>query len=522
MFRIDNSTSVATLPITPVAATGRFFTNGNPVSGIPATVVDDWWTNMIQEEIITVVINAGLTPNKFDRTQLWQAIQSMISGSASGPDYDPFLPLLGGTLYAPASGDLLAIQTDGGYTCRIRYTVAGARTWLAGVDTAGKFTVYDLTANALRLSVEIGGRTVCAAGLGVIGAATANSLAISGGGITADGAIYSGTSVSTGGGVTGQNVWALGSLYTNNNLYFNTGGTVALWDQGNGYLYCNSSFNCSGQVLTNTLSVSNIASISGNLIMGGQVGFGNGANAIGWDGNISALVDYGNFTATGNLTAQASVVAGASIFCNNPAAGGIFCSGLTVDGRGVTTRGNIRFIGSGAVTPGNQGTWITYEGISGSRPYAVAVQGDRWGVFDAADSGGQMTPVNRWLGVLIGGIQVESGGQGYKAGGGMWADSSERRFKDEIEDYSAGLDVVTRLRPRSYTLNGTGPGHASGERRHVGLIADEAADIMPEIMGEWPLGHESIATIDATAIVYALVNSVRELSDRVQNLEGRT
>lgn len=521
MFRIDNSTSVATLPITPVAGTGRYFTNGNPVSGIPATVVDDWWTNMIQEEIITVVINAGLTPSKVDRTQLWQAIQSMITGSASGPDYDPFLPLAGGTLYAPATGDLLAIQVDNGRYCRIRYTVAGTRTWLAGCDSAGTFTIYDLTANALRLYIEPGGRTVCQAGLAVVGAATANSLGISGGGIVADGAIYSATALNTGGSIlaAGQ-IRAQGSIFTDHNLYFNTSGTVALYDQGNGYLYCNAGFNCASQVLTNTLSVSNNATISGNLTMGGQVSFGGGANALQYTGGY--LVDYGNFQVTGNLQTQQALTVGTNMYCNNlSGGGGVYCIGATVDGYGVTNRGNVRFIGSGAVVGG--GTWITWESIpDGSRPYAVAVQNDRWGVHDAALSGGQMIPVNRWFGVFVGGVQVEANGQAYKAGGGMWADSSERRFKDEIEDYSAGLDVVTRLRPRSYTLNGTGPGHFLGERRHVGLIADEAADIMPEIMGEWPLGDESIATIDATAIVYALVNSVRELNDRVQNLEGRT
>lgn len=521
MFRIDNSTSVATLPITPVAGTGRFFTNGNPVSGIPATVVDDWWTNMIQEEIITVVINAGLAPNKFDRTQLWQAIQSMISGSAGGPDYDPFLPLAGGTLYAPASPDLLAIQTDGGYNCRIRYTVAGVRTWMAGVDTSGQFILLDLSLNALRFYVETGGRTVCTAGLGVAGAATANSLAISGGGITADGQIYSGTSLYTAGGITAvQSIRAQGNLFTDHTLYFNQIGTVGLWDAGNGYLYCNSNFDCVGQTRTNTLVVVNNASIASQLALGGQLVFGNGSNILGWDSGSGALIDYGNFTATGNVTAQASLVAGTdvscsrNIFCNNPAAGGIYCTGAIVDSHGVENKGNLRFIG--------QSRWITWEAAGDSRPYAIALAGDRWGVYDAASNGVEMQPINRWFSVFAGGIQVDSAGQAYKAGGGMWVDSSERRFKDEIEDYSAGLDVVTRLRPRSYRLNGLAPGHIESERRHVGLIADEAADIMPEIMGEWPLGDETIATVDGTAIVYALVNSVRELSERVQNLEGRT
>src|SRR4051812_20361604 len=158
MFRIDNSTSVAALPVTPPAGTGGYFTNGNPIAAQPATVVDDWWTNTVQEEIVTVVVNAGLTLNKNDRTQLYQAIQHLIGvGVGSGEDYDPFLPLVGGTLYAGATHDLLTIQTDNGYFARIRYLVAGVRLWLAGADNLGRFVITDGTANVTRLYIDTAG-----------------------------------------------------------------------------------------------------------------------------------------------------------------------------------------------------------------------------------------------------------------------------------------------------------------------------------------------------------------------------
>lgn len=77
MFRTDNSTSIGILPTIPAVGTPAFFTNGNPVSGVPATVVDDWWMNMMQEEIMTVIVQSGLTPAKTDFTQLWQALQRL-------------------------------------------------------------------------------------------------------------------------------------------------------------------------------------------------------------------------------------------------------------------------------------------------------------------------------------------------------------------------------------------------------------------------------------------------------------
>jgi hypothetical protein len=75
MFRIDNSSVVPALPIAPPPGTPGFFTNGDPQTALPATRVDDWWCNMLQEEILTVITKAGLVPDKNDNTQLWQALR---------------------------------------------------------------------------------------------------------------------------------------------------------------------------------------------------------------------------------------------------------------------------------------------------------------------------------------------------------------------------------------------------------------------------------------------------------------
>lgn len=56
------------------------FTEGNPSTGVPATEVSADWLTAVQEEIIEVLVAAGITPLKTDNTQLRQAIQSLISG----------------------------------------------------------------------------------------------------------------------------------------------------------------------------------------------------------------------------------------------------------------------------------------------------------------------------------------------------------------------------------------------------------------------------------------------------------
>ena len=91
VWRIDNPSTVPTLPAIPAPATEAFYSDGNEVTGVAATVVDAWWLNMIQEEIRNVVVAAGIAPNKHDNTQLLAAISAITGGNI-------WLPLAGGTM----------------------------------------------------------------------------------------------------------------------------------------------------------------------------------------------------------------------------------------------------------------------------------------------------------------------------------------------------------------------------------------------------------------------------------------
>jgi hypothetical protein len=86
MFQIDQPTASPTLQ-TPVAAgTPGYFTDGNPVQGVPATIVDNDFMNMVMMELINVVTAGGLTPSKTTYNQVLKAIQALfasISGNAS-------------------------------------------------------------------------------------------------------------------------------------------------------------------------------------------------------------------------------------------------------------------------------------------------------------------------------------------------------------------------------------------------------------------------------------------------------
>lgn len=62
----------------PGATIDNLFTEGDPTQGVPATTVTGAWLNAQQEEIANAIEGAGLTLDKLDNTQLYQAIVSLV------------------------------------------------------------------------------------------------------------------------------------------------------------------------------------------------------------------------------------------------------------------------------------------------------------------------------------------------------------------------------------------------------------------------------------------------------------
>jgi Chaperone of endosialidase len=121
-----------------------------------------------------------------------------------------------------------------------------------------------------------------------------------------------------------------------------------------------------------------------------------------------------------------------------------------------------------------------------------------------------------------------------KPGGGSWAAPSDARLKRDIEPYTHGLDAICALEPISYCYNGLG-GIRDDGTRFVGLDAAKVEPVLPEFVGRMMIKmhptpaedeasrHEDpdteILTLDPSALVYALVNAVRELKARIEVLE---
>jgi hypothetical protein len=114
----------------------------------------------------------------------------------------------------------------------------------------------------------------------------------------------------------------------------------------------------------------------------------------------------------------------------------------------------------------------------------------------------------------------------YKPGGGVWLDSSDIRLKKDVEDYTTSLDAILKLRPVRFEFNGLA-GTITGNK-HIGLIANEVQDVMPEMVSSWkrklnPEDAEDtdVLTLDTTALTFALINAVKELAAKVTALENR-
>jgi hypothetical protein len=95
--------------------------------------------------------------------------------------------------------------------------------------------------------------------------------------------------------------------------------------------------------------------------------------------------------------------------------------------------------------------------------------------------------------------------------------TSDRRLKDQIEDYHTGLNELLGVRLRTYEFNGLGELPKTGEKA-VGVIAQELEQTNPQLVKSrlvrmHPEDQEKtvIKTVDYSQFTYMLINAVKEL-----------
>jgi len=120
-----------------------------------------------------------------------------------------------------------------------------------------------------------------------------------------------------------------------------------------------------------------------------------------------------------------------------------------------------------------------------------------------------------------------------KPGGGMLSDISDARIKTIHGAYTKGLAEVVQLNPKTYEFknndvidNTIRPHEKVLGREFVGLIAQEVESVMPEMVGRRSgtidgMPVNDLRTMDMTPLLFALLNSVKELTARVEALETK-
>ena len=77
MYAIDNATAATSMPAVSAAGVPGFFTGGNPGAGLAATVVTADWLNIVQQELLGVLAEAGIAPSKNQLNQIALGAQKL-------------------------------------------------------------------------------------------------------------------------------------------------------------------------------------------------------------------------------------------------------------------------------------------------------------------------------------------------------------------------------------------------------------------------------------------------------------
>lgn len=135
----------------PGATVDGKFTEGDPVGGIQATVVTDDWLNEMQEEVISVLTAASLTPAKGTQNQLAQAIAKIIQGQLGST------VTTAGTAAAYTLAPSPAIDAyTAGQRFHVKFHVLGAATPTINVSGKGAKSIKQYDSSGAKVAAVIG------------------------------------------------------------------------------------------------------------------------------------------------------------------------------------------------------------------------------------------------------------------------------------------------------------------------------------------------------------------------------
>ena len=114
-----------------------------------------------------------------------------------------------------------------------------------------------------------------------------------------------------------------------------------------------------------------------------------------------------------------------------------------------------------------------------------------------------------------GDLKIE--GKPYKPGGGSWFTPSDERLKNITNEFNDGLSIINEIKPLRYEYKDD-----ENKEEHIGIIAQELERVAPYAVtklksDEYKL--DDMRVVNESNMIYILINSVKELSEKVNELE---
>jgi len=246
------------------------------------------------------------------------------------------------------------------------------------------------------------------------------------------------------------------------------------------------------------------------------------------------VVNSGLYLGSGNLNVKSgglAVTGGLSINSN----GLVVTGGITCNSLGMKITGGLSVMNSGVFVDGG----LTLDGVRPGDSYGVYV---KWGGL-VVESGG--VSINGATGLsVLNGVTVGSGGLNV-AGPSIFSNDltikgdmvimggltvqgftklkysavvySDRQLKTNLLPITGALDKVSRLQGVYFDwIKNEKSGLAFDEKRHVGVIAQNVLDVLPEAVDRKDGGN--YLGVDYSAMVPLLIEAIHDLEDQIEDL----
>ncbi len=180
------------------------------------------------------------------------------------------------------------------------------------------------------------------------------------------------------------------------------------------------------------------------------------------------------------------------------------------------TGNRITLMGFSANVPSS--TSLTNATAIGAYAYASASNTLVLGAISGVNSAPASTNVG--IGTSAPSYLLHVNGTAAKPGGGTWTVASDSKLKKNIADFTDGLSLVEKIHPVTFQYNGKAG--MPTDKKYVGIIAQEMQKIAPYTIGTFTYqdttgNSEEYLDYDPNAVMYVLVNAIKEQQKQLQN-----